>query len=146
MHVQAILSRKGGAAVATVEAGATVARAVELLREHGVGALVVSDDGCIIEGIVSERDVVRRLAADGAAVLESTVALVMTRTVTTCKAEDDLEHLGRLMTDQRIRHVPVVDDRGSMIGIISIGDVVKQRLGHLENENQALFDYFTNSR
>ena len=82
----------------------------------------------------------------GAAALESTVALVMTRTVTTCRAEDDLEHLGQLMTAQRIRHVPVVDDGGSMIGIVSIGDVVKQRLGHLENENQALFDYFTNSR
>ncbi|MGD9700793.1 MAG: CBS domain-containing protein [Acidimicrobiia bacterium] len=145
MHVQAILSRKG-AAVATVEAGASVARAVELLREHGVGALVVSDDGSIIEGIISERDVVRRLAEEGAAVLDATVARVMTRSVTTCRPDDDLDHLGQLMTDQRIRHVPVVDDHGAMTGIISIGDVVKQRLGHLENENQALFDYITNAR
>jgi CBS domain-containing protein len=145
MHVQAILSRKGSD-VATIEAGATVARAVELLRDQGVGALVVSDDGRIIEGIISERDVVRRLAAEGAAVLDSTVARVMTRAVTTCGAEDDLDHLMQLMTDQRIRHVPVVEEHGALIGIISIGDVVKQRLGHLESENQALFDYFTNSR
>jgi CBS domain-containing protein len=145
MHVQAILSRKGSD-VATVEAGATVARAVELLREHGVGALVVSDDGRIIEGIISERDVVRRLAAEGAAVLDSTVARVMTREVTTCGAEDELDHLMQLMTDQRIRHVPVVEEHGALIGIISIGDVVKYRLDHLESENQALFEYFTNSR
>ena len=145
MQVQAILSRKGSD-VATVEAGATVARAVELLRDHGVGALVVSDDGRIIEGIISERDVVRRLANESAAALDSTVARVMTRSVTTCRPEEDLDHLMQLMTDQRIRHVPVVDDHGALIGIISIGDVVKQRLGHLESENQALFDYFTNSR
>jgi CBS domain-containing protein len=145
MHVKAILSRKGSQ-VATIEAGATVARAVELLREHGVGALVVSDDGHIIEGIISERDVVRRLATEGADALGSTVARVMTRSVTTCTAEDELDHLMQLMTDQRIRHVPVVDEHGSLTGIISIGDVVKLRLGHLETENQALFDYFTNAR
>lgn len=145
MHVQAILSRKG-ADVATVEAGASLARAVELLRERGVGALVVSDDGCIIEGIISERDVVRRLASDGVTALDANVAVVMTREVTTCRADDDLDHLGRLMTDQRIRHVPVVDDKGGLIGIVSIGDVVKQRLDHLESENQALFNYITNAR
>jgi len=145
MHVQAILSRKG-ADVATVEAGAALARAVELLRERGVGALVVSDDGCIIEGIISERDVVRRLANDGVAALDTNVALVMTREVTTCRPEDDLDHLARLMTDKRIRHVPVVDDKGALMGIVSIGDVVKQRLDHLESENQALFDYITNAR
>ena len=88
----------------------------------------------------------RRLAAEGAAVLDSTVARVMTRAVTTCGAEDELDHLMQLMTDRRIRHVPVVEEHGALIGIISIGDVVKQRLGHLESENQALFDYFTNSR
>lgn len=145
MHVQAILNRKG-AHVATIEAGASLARAVELLRQHGVGALVVSDDSCIIEGIISERDVVRRLASDGVGALDAHVALVMTREVTTCRPEDDLVHLARLMTDQRIRHVPVVDERGGLLGIVSIGDVVKQRLDHLENENQALFSYITNAR
>ena len=140
MHVQAILSRKGSD-VATVEAGATVARAVELLREHGVGALVVSDDGRIIEGIISERDVVRRLAAEGAAVLDSTVARVMTRAVTTCGAEDELDHLMQLMTDRRIRHVPVVEEHGALIGIISIGDVVKRRIEDVEREAEEIRAY-----
>ena len=128
MQVQAILSHKGSD-VATVEAAATVARAVELLRDHKVGALVVSDDGRIIEGIISERDVVRRLAAESAAALESTVARVMTRSVTTCRPEDELDHLMQLMTDQRIRHVPVVGEHGESRRRTRSGAVRPRRVG-----------------
>jgi CBS domain-containing protein len=145
MHVQAILARKGDQ-VATIRPGATLAEAVEALRRHGVGALVVSSDGARIEGILSERDVVRRLAAEGAAALEGTVARAMTVDVTTCVGDDDVEQLMHTMTDRRIRHLPVLSPDGSLGGIVSIGDVVKSRLNKLESENQALFDYLTNTR
>jgi CBS domain-containing protein len=145
MNVQSILRVKGSD-VATVGQHASLADAAALLRDHGIGALVVSGDGRRIDGILSERDVVRALAAHGAATLGRTVASAMSSDVVTCKVDDSVEHLMVLMTERRIRHLPVVDGEGLLEGIVSIGDVVKARLNQLETENQALFDYITQGR
>ncbi len=139
MDVRSILASKG-TQVATVQREATLADAAALLRDHGVGALVVSGDSSRIDGIISERDVVRSVASHGAGALGRSVASAMTTDVVTCAAEDSVDQLMALMTAKRIRHVPVVGADG-LAGIISIGDVVKARVGHLESENQTLFDY-----
>lgn len=140
MNVQSILAAKGSA-VATIDASSSLAQATASLRDHGVGALVVSSGGGTIEGILSERDVVRALAAHGGGTLGRTVSSAMSTDVVTCRPADTVDELMALMTERRFRHVPVVDDDQSLIGIVSIGDVVKFRLGELEHENQALFDY-----
>ena len=140
MNVQSILALKG-TAVATVTQAASLADAAQLLRDHGVGALVVSGDARAIEGIISERDLVRSIATHGAGALGRSVGSTMSVDVVTCSANDGVDRLMALMTDRRIRHLPVVDDTGRLAGIISIGDVVKSRLTELESENRALFDY-----
>lgn len=140
MNVQSILAAKGSA-VATIEPGATLSTATASLRDHGVGALVVSSDKSAILGILSERDVVRALASHGAGTLGRSVETAMSSDVITCRPSDSIEELMVLMTSRRIRHLPVVDDHGALAGIVSIGDVVKLRLGELENENQKLFEY-----
>ena len=140
MHVHSILTVKG-TAVATISPSATLAEATAALRDHGVGALVVSADGSTIVGIVSERDVVRALAAHGGSTLGRDVSSAMSSSVTTCRADDTVDSLMEDMTEKRIRHVPVVDDAGALAGIISIGDVVKARVGQLEIENNQLADY-----
>lgn len=145
MNVHAILSGKG-TDVATIGQHASLAEAANELRERGIGALVVSNDGSTIDGIVSERDVVRALASHGAGALGKTVASVMSTEVFTCADQDPVEHLMALMTGKRIRHLPVVTADGLLAGIVSIGDVVKSRLGQLESENQALSDYITHGR
>jgi CBS domain-containing protein len=145
MNVHSILGRKGSD-VAIVSQRASLADATALLRDRGIGALVVSDDGRHIDGIVSERDVVRALAAHGASVLGRTVASAMSTEVVTCTRDVSVEELMISMTEHRIRHFPVVDEEGLLAGIISIGDVVKARVGQLETENQALFDYITHGR
>ena len=134
MNVQSIIGSKG-TDVATFGQAA--------LGEHGIGALVVSGDGRAIEGIVSERDVVRAAARSGASALDSTVGSVMSTDVITCSLGDGVDRLMGLMTERRIRHLPVVDDAGHLAGIISIGDVVKARLTELEQENQALSQYIS---
>jgi CBS domain-containing protein len=139
VNVQSILSAKG-TAVATIEPTATIADATASLRDHGVGALIVSTDGETIAGIVSERDVVRALAAHGGSTLGRAVSSCMSADVVTCGLADTIGELMGLMTERRIRHLPVVED-GNLAGIISIGDVVKFRLGELENENSQLYDY-----
>jgi CBS domain-containing protein len=141
MFVHQILAAKG-TTVATVPPSATVAEAVDALKTHAVGALVVSRDGMSIDGIISERDVVRHLATHGSVMLDHPVSAVMTGAVTTCTPGDDIAHLMRLMTQFRIRHVPVVRD-GKLAGIISIGDVVKHRLDELQRENDSLYQYVT---
>jgi CBS domain-containing protein len=145
MNVQSILQAKGSD-VATIIKEASLADASAQLRDRGVGALVVSDDGRHIEGIVSERDVVRALAAHGAGALGRSVSSVMSTDVVTCSAGDSVEELMVSMTQRRIRHLPVIDADALLSGIVSIGDVVKARLGQLETENQALFDYITHGR
>jgi CBS domain-containing protein len=145
MNVQSILASKGSD-VAVVGQRASLADAAAQLRDRGVGALVVSDDGRHIDGIVSERDVVRALAAHGAATLGRTVASVMSTTVVTCGPDDSVEELMSSMTERRIRHLPVLGDDGLLAGIVSIGDVVKSRLGELQGENEALTEYIHQGR
>ena len=140
MHVHNILKVKG-TAVATIDPDDSLAEATAALRDHGVGALVVSRDGRAIDGIVSERDIVRALAAHGSSTLGRSVASAMSTSVTTCHGHDTVDQMMGMMTERRIRHLPVVDDDGQLAGIISIGDVVKARVGQLEIENNQLHDY-----
>jgi len=131
--------------VATIGPVASVAEAVALLREHNVGALVVVDDESRIAGIVSERDIVRALAEETTghtSILERQVSEFMTEEVATCGSRSSVDDLMRVMTDRRIRHVPVVDE-GTLTGIVSIGDVVKSRIGELETEAGTLHDYLS---
>lgn len=139
MHVHNILQVKG-ANVATIRPEATLGDATASLRDHGVGALVVCSDERIV-GIISERDIVRSLAAHGGSTTVREVASEMSADVTTCRADDTVDALMELMTERRIRHLPVVDDGGGLTGIISIGDIVKARLGQLVTENDQLADY-----
>jgi CBS domain-containing protein len=142
MNVQSIIGAKGQV-VATITQTATLREAVEALTERRIGALVVSGDGRAIEGIVSERDIVLATASGGQGALEGSVGSVMSTDVVTCSAGDGVDRLMALMTDRRIRHLPVVDERGHLAGIVSIGDVVKARLAELEQENHALAEYIT---
>lgn len=144
MQVAGILRGKGQH-VATVAPADTVERAVAVLREHGVGALVVSADGETIDGIVSERDVVRALADTSGSLLSALVESIMTRDVVTCEPTGRIEELMSLMTERRIRHLPVEAD-GKLAGIISIGDVVKWRLAELEEEARRLEEYIHHGR
>jgi len=141
MHVSAILDRKGDA-VATVPRTATVGDAVAEMVRHRVGALVVSPGDGTIDGIVSERDVVRTLSELHSDVLAQPVFTVMSSEVHRCSPDDTVDSLMALMTEQRIRHVPVVRD-GLLCGIISIGDVVKSRIGELEKDRNELMEYIT---
>ncbi|MGH9029290.1 MAG: CBS domain-containing protein [Acidimicrobiales bacterium] len=139
MQVSNLLSAKGSD-VATIAPGSPVSEAVAELRSHRIGALVVSSDGRHIEGIVSERDVVRALADRAATLLEAPVSSIMSSTVTTCSPDDEIVSLMSVMTDRRFRHLPVVRD-GQLCGIVSIGDVVKHRIGELEKDRNELVDY-----
>jgi len=145
MKLEHIIANKGGF-VATVEPGSTVDALVSALAEHRVGALVVSTDGSTIDGIVSERDVVRALKAHGPGALSLPVHEIMTVQVQCAPPTATTEDLMVVMTEQRVRHVPVVDDEGKLIGIVSIGDVVKSRMGELEGEREALVQYISGGR
>lgn len=145
MNVQSILGVKGSAVV-TIGDDATLADAAMTLRDNRIGALIVSADGEHIDGIISERDVVRAIANHGAGALGRTVSSAMSTDVVTCGVDDSVESLMVAMTERRIRHIPVVDDSAVLGGVISIGDVVKARLRQLETENQALYDYITQGR
>jgi CBS domain-containing protein len=143
VKINDVLRGKGNQVV-TISPEATVTELLAKLAEHNVGALVVSADGTSVAGIVSERDVVRLLngTPDGGQVR---VSAIMTSEVHTCSPDDHIDNLMRLMTDRRIRHVPVVVD-GSLAGIVSIGDVVKSRIGELEFERQQLSNYISADR
>jgi CBS domain-containing protein len=137
--------RSKGDGVVTVEPGTTVTDLLGTLAEHGIGAAVVSSDGRTVEGIVSERDVVRAVAERGAAVLQAPVRDICTTDVHTCTPDARIDDLMRVMTERRIRHVPILVD-GVLAGIVSIGDVVKRRMDELESERAALSDYITTGR
>jgi CBS domain-containing protein len=141
MQLSTIIAAKG-ANVITVPPDANVADLVALLAENRIGALVVSEDGHAITGIVSERDVVQAIAR-GAAALSESVASIMTTTVFCAPPEAHIEDLMALMTEKRVRHIPITDGEGLMVGIVSIGDIVKMRLGELEGERQAMLEYIT---
>ncbi|MCU4183502.1 CBS domain-containing protein [Acidiferrimicrobium sp. IK] len=143
MKVEALLRRKGSDVV-TVRPDDRVGVAVRSLTEHNIGALVVSPDGRTVEGIVSERDIVNRLGRGPAGLLESTVASVMVTDVQTCSLADDVASLMSVMTNRRIRHLPVVEG-GALAGMVSIGDVVKARVDELEEDRDRLHD-FINAR
>ena len=140
MQISQLLRHKGHE-VATIDPSESVRGALALLAERGVGALVVSSDGRHVEGIVSERDVARGLNDRGAALLTEPVSILMTAEVHTCPPGARVTDLAQTMTDHRVRHVPVVDDDGVLVGIVSIGDVVKARLDELEDERKQLVDY-----
>ena len=141
MQLSTIIAAKGGAVV-TIQPDATVADLVAMLAEHNVGALVVSADGRTITGIVSERDVVRAVA-HGPEALGRPIASIMTSHVFCAPPEAHVDELMHLMTEKRVRHIPVTDPLGVLLGIVSIGDVVKSRLGELEGERAALLEYIT---
>ncbi len=139
MTVQHILDRKGSS-VATLPPDATIAKAARLLRQKKIGAIVVSPDGKKIVGVLSERDITHGLDEHGVALAEITVGELMTAKIFTCAPADSVEAVMQLMTDHRVRHVPVVRS-GSLAGIVSIGDIVKDRLDQLQHETAALQDY-----
>ena len=146
MKISDILRHKSqhgpaGATVVTIAPSGSVGELLAALAEHRVGALVVCD-GPRVAGIVSERDVVRRLAERGAAVLQETVADIMTTDVLTIDPADSVDSVAELMTERRVRHMPVVDDSG-LIGIVSIGDVVSSRIRQLEQDRGQLEQYIT---
>lgn len=138
MNVGQILSQKGGEIIA-MEQGCTVLEVAKLLGERRIGAIPITDKGKLC-GIMSERDVVRGIAIRGGAALADDVSSLMTRAVITCTKDDTVYDLMKMMTERRIRHVPVLDG-SKLAGMISIGDVVKHRMEEAARENEALKDY-----
>lgn len=141
MQVSVLLQVKGSEVV-TVAPERTVAEVLAVLADHRIGAVVVARDGDRIAGVLSERDIVRALAADGPAALDATADALMTADVVTCEPDTTVERLMQVMTERRIRHVPVVVD-GRLAGLVSIGDVVKHRVATLEQEAEALQSYIS---
>jgi CBS domain-containing protein len=134
------LLRTKGSEVATVPPRVSVTGLLDDLARHNVGALVVVDEAGMLVGIVSERDVVRRLNERGAELLTAPVEQIMTTQVVTCEPGDGVDNLAAIMTERRIRHMPVVED-GRLVGLVSIGDVVKSRIEQLESDREQLESY-----
>ena len=144
MRITDVLRGKG-TQVVTVPPDTKVRRLLDVLAEHRIGAVVVSADGTSVGGIVSERDIVRAFAKRGAAVMSEPVSAIYTADVHTITPDTSLDEVMRIMTERRIRHAPVVVD-GTLRGIVSIGDVVKNRIDELETERAHLTDYITGIR
>lgn len=144
MRINDVLRVKG-TRVVTVTPDTKVRQLLQVLAEHGIGAVVVSVDGSSVDGIVSERDVVRAFALRGAAVMSEPVTEIFTAEVRTVTPDTSLDDVMRLMTEHRMRHAPVVVD-GALAGLVSIGDVVKHRMDELETERTALSDYISTAR
>lgn len=144
MRISEVLRAKGDRVV-TVIPDTSVSELLSVLSQHRIGAVVVSRDGASVDGIVSERDIVRALAERGAGVLTEPVTAIYTADVHIVVPETQTEELMRIMTDKRVRHVPVVVD-GVLRGIVSIGDVVKNRIVELESERETLNDYISTAR
>jgi CBS domain-containing protein len=139
MRVKDVLKNKGGGVI-TVRPDVDCRQLLALMAEHNIGAAVVSADGVTVGGIVSERDVVRHLHARGDAILDGPVAEIAVWHVSTCSLDDPVDELCETMTERRIRHLPVVHD-GRLVGIVSIGDIVKNTISQLVFERQNLIDY-----
>lgn len=139
LRISDVLAAKPSGVVVTVSPTATVRELVTLLEQHNIGALVVSENGSTVAGIVSERDVVRRLAHNPD-LLEASVGSIMTTDVRTITPDDSIEETRQLMTDKRIRHLPVVVD-GELGGLVSIGDIVKSHIALVEYERDQLDSY-----
>jgi CBS domain-containing protein len=144
MRIRDILRVKGSQVV-TVTPETEVRQLLNVLAEHRIGAVVVSRDGSSVDGIASERDIVRALAARGDAVMAEPVTAIHTADVRSVDPDTQLDELMRIMTEHRIRHLPVVVD-GGLHGIVSIGDVVKNRIDELESERSALTNYIAGAR
>jgi len=144
MQISNILQSKG-TLVVSISGALSILDASRELTRCGIGAIVVSDSGEGIDGILSERDIARALAAHGADALDLRVADVMTTDVTTCALTDTTDDLAEVMTAQRIRHLPVLDG-GRIVGVVSIGDIVKQRLDELQVETRTLHEYLYSGR
>lgn len=144
MHVYDVISSKGSDVVFTVAPDATIDELLDRLAEHDVGALVVSEDGETMLGIVSERDVVRKLRGMDDS-RHKAVRDIMTADVLTCSPEDSFPTLMSKMTDHRVRHMPVLDD-GRLVGVVSIGDAVKFEMNRLQFERDQLNDYVTSAQ
>lgn len=141
MNVDQILTHKGRSVV-TVDPDRSLGEVAQLLAARRIGAVVVSDAAMTVLGIVSERDIVRALAEKGPAVLTDEASRHMTSKVVTCTGHAAVHEIMELMTDGRFRHVPVVEG-GRLVGLVSIGDVVKHRLAEVETEHRAMRDYIT---
>jgi CBS domain-containing protein len=139
MRIRDVLRNKG-TTVATVRPDTSVRDLLKILAEHNIGAVVVSPDGNTISGIASERDVARHMNERGASLLDQPVTQIMTTDVRTCGPDEKIDQLCRVMTEHRIRHLPVIVD-GRLAGIVSIGDVVKSALSLLESEREQLVGY-----
>ena len=144
MNVEHILARKGRE-VKTIRPDVSVAEALRRLRAEGIGSLVVSENGTNLAGILSDRDILDAIADHGIDVLGESVRSVMTEKVFTCSRDDRVSALMALMTNRRIRHIPVVEKDGRLCGMVSIGDVVKQRLDDIQGEADALREYVTST-
>ena len=143
MNVETILRNKGSW-VATIRPDATIAEAVETLNRERIGAIVVSEDGESVDGILSERDIVIALADSGAELLSRAVDEIMSRNVVTCAPGDTVQELMTEMTNRRMRHLPVVSN-GRLCGIVSIGDLVKNRLDEVEFEAKSLRSFIASA-
>ena len=141
MTAARILSRKDSGTI-TIKSGAKISEAIDLLSDNNIGAVIVSDDGHTVAGILSERDIVHGFQRSGASLLETQVSDVMTTDIQTCTPSDTLRNLLAIMTERRVRHLPVIED-DRLAGIVSIGDVVKIRLDDLVTEAEALRGYIS---
>ena len=142
MQISDILRHKQDNHVWTIAPDASVRDLLSQLADHDVGALIVSGADGQVAGIVTERDVVRRLHADGDAVLDGTIDQIMTRDVVHCAPANPVPEVAALMTERRIRHLPVLDD-GRLVGVVSIGDVVSSRIRELQQDRDQLEQYIT---
>lgn len=139
MNVASILKGKGSDIIAA-KAGDDISGIASLLAENRIGAVLVLDEGRQVLGVISERDIVRGLAESGDACLKSDVSSLMTKNVITCSPTDTVDQVMSLMTEKRIRHLPVMEG-GDLVGFISIGDIVKMRISEVEQEAAAMRDY-----
>ena len=139
MYVESILKSKGSEVIAVAPTD-TIAVAIEVLNDKGIGAVLARDPADKIVGIISERDIVRGIARAKGSCLDMTVSDLMTSPVISCQPDDSIDKIMQLMTDRRIRHLPVMQE-DKLLGIISIGDVVKRRISEIEHETEALRQY-----
>ena len=144
MNIESILAAKGRA-VRTISARTTVREAMALMTRQRMSALVVSEDGAKVDGIVSDRGVLHALVEQGTEVLERTIGEIMTREVFTCSRGDSVGAIMAAMTERRIRHIPVVEQDGTLCGIVSIGDVVKHHLDEIQHEAAEMREYISTS-
>jgi CBS domain-containing protein len=144
INVRHIVGMKPSSQILSVKPGDRVQGVTQLLAKHRIGAVIVSSDGEVVDGILSERDIVRAIGTRGPAVLDETAEQLMTHVVVGCKPEDAALAVLEKMTEGRFRHMPVIEEN-RMIAVISIGDVVKARIAEVQSENEALTEMISNS-